>query len=114
MWIESVNRQEWHPRVERWRSLIEAHFLPGDVEKGIAVIACESSGDPLAENKISSARGLWQHLGKYWELRSRQAGIEGASTWDPEASTIVAAWLVYSTGNSWDHWTCARGLDLAD
>ena len=112
--VEIQPRKEWYPRVERWRPLLEEHFLPGDVETGLAVIACESSGDPLAESKVSTAKGLWQHLGKYWKLRSRQANIRGASIWDAEASTIVAAWLVYNTGNSWDHWTCARNLDLPD
>ena len=112
--IEIYPRKEWYPRVERWRPLIEEHFLAGDVEKGLAVIACESSGNPLAASKVSTAKGLWQHLGRYWKLRARQSGIKGASIWDPEASTVVAAWLVYHTGNSWDHWTCARGLDRPD
>lgn len=88
---------------EEWRWLVELHFAPGDVDKGLRVIWCESRGDPSAKNPSSTASGLWQHLATYWESRSAAAGISGASIWDPEASTIVAAWLVYSNGG-WGHW----------
>lgn len=106
--IDGIPREEWSPRVEQWRTLVDDHFLPEDVETALGIIACESAGDPTAKNTRSSATGLWQHLAKYWKKRSRRAGIPGASIFDPEASTIVAAWLVYRTGQSWRHWSCYR------
>ena len=48
---------------------------------------------------------LFQHLGKYWDERSRQAGWYGASIYDPEANIAVAAWLFYTQGGR-RHWTC--------
>lgn len=106
--IDGIRRQEWPPRVERWRTLVDDHFLPEDVETALGIIACESAGNPTAKNKRSSATGLWQHLAKYWKKRSGRAGVPGASIFDPEAATIVAAWLVYDTGQSWRHWSCYR------
>jgi hypothetical protein len=92
--------------VERWRDLVEHYFHPYDVDEGLRIIRCESGGDPDAKNSRSSASGLWQNLGKYWEGRSRAAGIPGADIFDPVASTIVAAWLTYETRGGFHHWTC--------
>ncbi len=91
-----------------WRGLITTHFQPQDIDRALAVIWCESRGDPSAKNPTSTATGLWQHLRTYWEGRSTAAGIPGASIWDPEASTIVAAWLVYE-GGGWSHWNPSKG-----
>ena len=102
---------QWPTRIERWRPVISLYFDPSDVELALKVIACESAGDPKAVNKRSQASGLWQHLPGYWEVRTRQADVVGASIWDPKASTIVASWLVYNTANSWDYWSCARHMD---
>ncbi len=91
-------------RVERWRPLVEAYF-PGDwVNWALRIIQCESEGDPNAANPDSSARGLFQHLGKYWEERSADAGWAGADIFDPEANVAVAAYLLRRDG-TW-HWTC--------
>ena len=100
----------WPPWIEQWRPLVVEYFESEDVELGMAVIACESSGDPKAVNPKSDATGLWQHLPGYWKDRWRMAGLPGARLKDPVASTIVAAWLLYNTGNGWDHWSCARHL----
>lgn len=100
-----THRHEWIPAVERWRSLVELHFRARDVETALRIINCESRGDSLAANTRSSARGLWQHLERYWEGRSTRAGIAGADIFDPVASTIVAAYLRYDAGG-WTHWTC--------
>lgn len=96
------------PRIEDWRPLVSRYFAAADVAKALRVIACESTNDASAKNPRSSASGLWQHLAKYWASRSAAAGIPGASIWDPEASTIVAAWLVYAD-TGWGHWPrCGR------
>lgn len=93
--------------VEVWRPLVEAHFAPDDVARALAVISCESSGDPNAKNPKSSASGLFQHLGRFWPERSVKAGLAGADIFDPSANVAVAAWLVYE-GGGWSHWNPSR------
>lgn len=103
----SYERLDWPEHVERWRELVEQHFRPEDVELALAVIACESSGNPKAFNSKFGATGLWQHLSGYWERRAKKAGVpRRRSPRNPEAATIVAAWLVYHTSSSWKHWSC--------
>lgn len=92
--------------VEPWRPLVAEYFAAGDVDLALCVISYESGGDPDAANPTSSARGLFQHLGRYWEDRSRRAGWEGADILDPTANVAVAAWLAYYGG--WSHWVTIR------
>lgn len=101
-------RQAIVPRdVEAWRPLVAAYFGPGEVERALRVIYCESSGDPGAKNPRSSASGLFQHLARFWPERSTDAGRPGADIFDPEANVAVAAWLVYQ-GGGWSHWNPSR------
>lgn len=93
--------------VEVWRPLVATYFAPEDVSRALSVISCESSGDPNAKNPTSSARGLFQHLGRFWPERSVKAGVPGADIFDPVANTIVASWLVYE-GGGWSHWNPSR------
>jgi hypothetical protein len=93
--------------VEVWRPLVEAHFAPSEVARALAVISCESSGDPNAKNPRSSASGLFQHLGRFWAERSVKAGLPGADIFDPASNVAVAAWLVYE-GGGWSHWNPSR------
>ena len=88
---------------EAWVSLVEAYFAPGDVQRALDVIWCESRGNPDATNTASGAAGLFQHLPKFWAERSANAGWADADIYDPTANTAVAAWLVYSDGG-WKHW----------
>ena len=92
--------------VADWRPLVERHFLPEDVERALAVIECESGGDPGAANPYSSARGLFQHLGSAWDDRAIDAGLPGADIFDPVDNIAVAAWLVYE-GGGWSHWAAS-------
>jgi hypothetical protein len=94
----------WSAGVEQWRPLVERYFAADQVERALRVMSCESGGSPTAANGSSSARGLFQHLGRYWESRSAAAGWAGASIFDPEANIAVAAWLQRSGG--WGHWVC--------
>ena len=85
-------------------SLIHTYFQPQDWEWALRVSYCESHWDATAKNPTSSASGLFQHLARYWDGRSATAGWAGASIWDAEANTAVAAWLYYEGGPS--HWVC--------
>ena len=90
--------------VERWRPLVAKWWPSEQVSDALKVIRCESGGNPDAKNPRSSARGLFQHLGKYWGRRSAKAGWAGASIFDPEANIAVAAWLWRQVG--WKAWSC--------
>ena len=72
------------------------------------IVWCESRYDPGAVNPSSHASGLFQHIPRFWNERSEKAGVPGASIFDPEANTAVAAWLRYSNGG-WKHWNPSIG-----
>ena len=97
---------EWDAEdgVEFWRHVVAEHFGP-NTNRALAVMGCESGGNPNAKNPSSSASGLFQHLATYWPERSAQAGLPGASIWSPTANIAVAAWLS-DGGSDWSHWVC--------
>ena len=98
------------PAVERWRSLVASYFPAERVDAALAVIRCESGGDPGAYNPYSGASGLFQFLPSTWATVSQSAGFGGASPFDAEANIGTAAWLsgyYESRGQSpWAPWTC--------
>lgn len=102
------------PSVEQWRGLVSAYFPASRVEEALAVMDCESNGDPNAHNPYSGAAGLFQFLPSTWASTSPQAGFAGASVYDPEANIASAAWLgnyYESRGNDfWRPWSCRRVL----
>jgi hypothetical protein len=93
--------------VEEWRSLVSAYFAPEHVDLALAIISCESGGDPNAQNPTSGAAGLFQHIPRYWEARVASAGMPGASIFDPIANVAASAYLAYSDG--WGHWSASAG-----
>lgn len=86
--------------VERWRDLVETYFLPGDIATALAIMACESGGNPYAENSTSTASGLYQHLWGWW---SGSWGLPAFDPFDPEQSIQAAAALRYANGG-WSDW----------
>ena len=52
------------------------------------------------------AKGAFQHLHKYWNLRRSLAGFEGFDIFDLEANTGVASWLFYTSGPQ--HWNPSK------
>ncbi|MDJ0925378.1 MAG: transglycosylase SLT domain-containing protein [Acidimicrobiia bacterium] len=102
---------EGGPRdVEEWRSLVEQYFAAELVDDALAVIDCESRGDPLAENSVSGAAGLFQFIPSTWGWAAPAAGFPEASPFDPAANVATAAWLVQRSidrgENPWAHWSC--------
>jgi hypothetical protein len=91
--------------VEEWRALVSSYFAVSDVDKALRVIACESGGDPNAQNPRSGAAGLFQHIPRYWADRSAMVGLPGASIFDPVANVSAAAYLVYTVG--WSPWAAS-------
>jgi septal ring factor EnvC (AmiA/AmiB activator) len=100
----------FRPAVERWRTLVASYFPGGMVDSALAVMDCESRGDPNAYNPYSGASGLFQFLPSTWAVVSPRAGFESASPFDPEANTASAWWLVSYYLNlgrpAWTAWNC--------
>ncbi|MGH8874484.1 MAG: transglycosylase SLT domain-containing protein, partial [Acidimicrobiia bacterium] len=98
--------------VEHWRPVVARYFPAGLVDEALAVMHCESSGNPDAVNPTSDASGLFQFLRGTWVFASAEAGFGGASRFDPEANIASAAWLVdysirtHHPGGPWGHWSC--------
>ena len=95
------------PNVDRWRPLVAVHF-PGDwVDWGLSIIACESRGNPNAENRRSSAAGLFQFVRATWDRVAAETGspsyAEGGP-FQPYWNVRNAAWLLEHGGPS--HWQC--------
>jgi peptidoglycan hydrolase-like protein with peptidoglycan-binding domain len=114
---------------EEWRGVITQAFtergLEAEIDHALAVVACESLGDPFITTPSSPdgafVVGLFQHKDIYWASRSASAGIPGASALDPLANARVAAWMVARSialhGDDpdverpgWVHWVCDEGL----
>ena len=98
------------PLVERWRPLVAAYFPAALVDEALAVMRCESLGDPSIVNPVSGAAGLFQHMPRYWPARAAAAGFPGASPLEAEANIAAAAWLVRVSLEdglpAWYFWSC--------
>ena len=131
----------WDPLVERWRSL--THYWLG-VEGGdrylqdpgptldlmLGICQHVSGGNPLSvchkewvgepppgydpADDSTKASGLFDHLPAYWEARSRGAGFEGASIFNPNANIAVACSMLWAgwpesmPAPHWHHWSGAH------
>ena len=94
--------------VEQWRSLVATYFRPGDVDRALRIMACESGGNPDAKNSRSSAAGLWQFLKSTWNRAAQSTGsptYNQGGPYDPTWATINAAWL-RDRGSGWNQWEC--------
>lgn len=86
--------------VEQWRTLVSSYFPADQVEKALRVMACESGGDPYADNPRSTAAGLYQFLASTWAATPYAA----SSVYDPTSNVAAAAWLWSRQG--WTPWVC--------
>jgi soluble lytic murein transglycosylase-like protein len=89
---------------------VAQYFPEGMVDGALAVMKCESLGDPLAYNAASGASGLYQFIPGTWAWASPSAGFSGSSPFDAEANIATAAWLVQRSidqgDTPWAHWSC--------
>lgn len=103
------------PQVERWRGLVSQFFPSHRVDEALAIMRCESNGDPNAYNPYSGASGLFQFIPSTWATTAPKAGYPNASPFDPEANTASAAWLAnrYEELGEyyWRAWSCRRVLN---
>lgn len=90
--------RSWHA------DLVAEHFPPEQIARALAVMACESRGDPGAtgragEKGLMQVHPIWQELAErlYWP---------GISLYEPEVNVRVAAAIWRAMG--WGAWSCAR------
>ena len=103
------------PQVERWRGLVSQHFPAHRVDEALAIMRCESNGNPDAYNPYSGASGLFQFLPSTWATTAPKAGYPDSGPFEPEANTASAAWLAQryeDLGQDyWRAWSCRRVLN---
>lgn len=89
--------QTYGPGVEQWRALVAFFWPPEHIDRMLRIMACESGGDPYADNPRSTALGLFQIMGGW------QATWPGDYT-DPWTNAAVAyqIWLTQGYGA----WVC--------
>ena len=93
------------PGPEAVMAMIRADFAPlgsDTVDVALCVADKESSYNPLAENPVTGAAGVYQFIPSSWTSLSGAAGWGGASVFDAEANVAVAAWTVTNFG--WSNW----------
>jgi hypothetical protein len=105
---------DFPPVIEQWRSLVATYFPASRVDEALAILQCESLGDPDAYNPYSGASGLFQFLPSTWASTSPKAGFAGAGAFEPEPNVGTAAWLAgryQELGQGyWAPWSCRRVL----
>ncbi len=94
----------WLSQVEV-RALVGLYFEPTDINRAVRVAWCESKFDPEHKDLRTGGEGLFNHLPRYWDERSSNAGFAGHPATDPEAATAAAAWEVYN-GAGWEIFNC--------
>jgi len=101
--------------VERWRDEVSQFFPSSRVDEALAIIQCESLGNPEAYNPYSGASGLFQFLPSTWAITAPKAGFAGAEPFDAVANIGTAAWLsaqYEDLGQGfWTPWSCRRVLN---
>jgi hypothetical protein len=101
--------------VERWRGEVSRFFPASRVNEALAIVQCESRGDPDAYNPYSGASGLFQFLPSTWAATAPKAGFEGAEPFNAVANIGTAAWLgqrYEDLGQGfWTPWSCRRVLN---
>lgn len=128
--VEMPKTEQTTEAEEKWDEPYEYHFRPyiingammpvewqeylyGQLEqRGIAYmfgycyaqIYGESRFDPYAENPNGLDKGLCQFRAPYWDGWAAQAGIAGASIWDPYAQLKVFAMITHANliASGWD------------
>lgn len=92
--------------VERWRPLVDQYDW--ETNTALAVILCESRGNPEAVNPTSGAAGLFQLLG--WDRFAARLFGRWVSLFDPAVNARVAYALYVDSGERFGfHWYASRG-----
>jgi hypothetical protein len=100
----SVCRIDWRRSTWHVRKLIRCaanHFDIG-VRKSLRIAFRESRFRPRAFNESTCAKGIYQHLCRYWRDRAEAYGFDGRSAFNARANVIVTMRMVRRFG--WAPW----------
>lgn len=90
------------PGVEQWRGLVAQYFPASQVNNALAIMSCESGGNPNAKSPTND-HGLFQvHNGLQWH---------GEKIYEPEYN-VSLAYNSYFKPRGWQPWSCARKLGI--
>lgn len=90
--------------IEQWRPLASQVFPAAVVDQVLAIIDCESNGDPNATG-LSGERGLMQVHPRWHQAKADELFGPGANLYDPLVNLTVAA-SISNNGSDWSAWSC--------
>jgi hypothetical protein len=95
---------DWRAGKHEVKHLIRcaAHHYGVNADKAIAIAHRESTFEPGAYNSLSCAKGIYQHLCRYWPDRAYEYGFKGRSAFNARANIIVTMKMVRHYG--WAPW----------
>ncbi len=96
---------DWRDGAYQVKQLIRcaAQYYDVSVERALYVAKRESGFDPDAYNTWSCAKGVFQHLCKYWPDRAYDYGFRDWSAFNGRANIIVTMKMVRRYG--WEPWS---------
>ncbi len=92
------------PESQYWRSVIfdYAQRYGADPELMVRIARCESGFNPAAQNKTSSASGIYQYINSTWQSQSLKYGITTQKN-DPYGQIELTARILADGGiHHWD------------
>jgi hypothetical protein len=102
--MDTICRVDWRHGPWYVRKLIRcvAAYYHVNADKAIYVAHRESRFDPDAYNASSCAKGLYQHLCRYWPQRADAYGFDNWSAFNARANVFVTIKMVKRYG--WQPW----------
>ena len=96
---------QWRDGPLQVRHLIRcaARYYGVNPDKAVTIAHRESMFDPDAYNAWSCAKGIYQHLCRYWPGRAYDYGFKGWSAFNARANIIVTMKMVRRYG--WAPWS---------
>jgi soluble lytic murein transglycosylase-like protein len=95
---------DWRRGTYQVKRLIRcaAHYYGVQADKALVIARRESRFRPRAYNAWSCAKGIYQHLCRYWAGRADHYGFDGWSAYNARANIIVSMRMVRRYG--WQPW----------
>jgi hypothetical protein len=95
---------DWRKDARHVKGLIRcaAHHFGVNVDKAESIAFRESRFHPRAYNTWSCAKGIYQHLCRYWPTRARAYGFNDWSAFNARANIFVTMRMVKRFG--WQPW----------
>jgi hypothetical protein len=102
--MDTICHIDWRrgPRAVKRLIRCVAGYYDVDADKALYVARRESRFDPQAYNSSSCAKGLFQHLCRYWPDRADVYGFNDWSAYNGRANVFVTIKMVKRVG--WQPW----------